>query len=141
MRCYQTRHVDKEFKYALFAGGLLQPGDVLIEQLIGPVSTRATNKPLLCEDITITERAFKGLLLIESFSYSSWEVLTYLFVEEDSIVRHPVVWTIDTHGCSTESTVEQKLVLEICLLGKRLKERKIQHTLLIIEIWYCVIIA
>ena len=28
MRCYQTRHFDKEFKYALFAGGVLHSGDV-----------------------------------------------------------------------------------------------------------------
>ena len=28
MRCYQTRHFDKEFKYTLFAGGLLHSGDV-----------------------------------------------------------------------------------------------------------------
>ena len=28
MRCYQTRHFDKEFKYAFFAIGLLHSGDV-----------------------------------------------------------------------------------------------------------------
>ena len=28
MRCYQTRHFDKEFKNALFASGLLHSGDV-----------------------------------------------------------------------------------------------------------------
>ena len=28
MRCYQTRQFNKEFKYALFAGGLLHSGDV-----------------------------------------------------------------------------------------------------------------
>ena len=28
MRCYQTRHFDKEFKNTLFASGLLRSGDV-----------------------------------------------------------------------------------------------------------------
>ena len=33
MRCYQTRHFDKESKYTLFAGGLLHSGDVFYCQL------------------------------------------------------------------------------------------------------------
>ena len=85
MRCYQTRHIDKEFKYALFAGGLLHSGDVFYCLLVYIQPFSIINQGLDCKNLIFVSCLVTAPIITRIWGILNINDFSMIFIHGNSV--------------------------------------------------------